>query len=172
MPRHEQCMLVSCEVPWEHKQGFLEDLFRKEIRHLLSLGFQRLYIFGTAGEGHAVDSARFEAVARTFFEETDGRWWMRRWVLLHFPQRNMWNGLPLPIAWAAACFRSHCRVGERSATAKRFVALLMFVKRIQTAAFCTTTYFEQGDCRGIVQTASGIHGRGSRYHRILYANTK
>lgn len=73
MPRYEQGLLVSCEVPWDENEHFMEELFRRKIRHLLSLGFNRMYIFGTAGEGHAVDTCRFEQVSRAFFEETEGK---------------------------------------------------------------------------------------------------
>jgi len=73
MPRYEQGMLVSCEVPWDENEQFMEELFRQEVRHFLSLGLDRLYIFGTAGEGYAVDTRQFERVASAFFEETEGR---------------------------------------------------------------------------------------------------
>lgn len=66
-------MLVSCEVPWDAHEQFSEELFRQEVRHFLSLGLDRLYIFGTAGEGYAVDTERFVRVANAFFEETEGK---------------------------------------------------------------------------------------------------
>lgn len=66
-------MLVSCEVPWDENDRFMEELFRREVRHFLSLGLDRLYIFGTAGEGYAVDTSLFERVARVFHEETWGK---------------------------------------------------------------------------------------------------
>lgn len=69
--RYHQAILVSCEVPWDEAERLDEAVFRQEVRHFLSLGFRDLYIFGTAGEGHAVDTPRFEAVADVFREETD-----------------------------------------------------------------------------------------------------
>ncbi|MEP7272432.1 MAG: dihydrodipicolinate synthase family protein [Acidobacteriota bacterium] len=68
--RHYQTILVSCEVPWDEKERLEEAIFRNEIRHFVDRGFKDLYIFGTAGEGHAVDNAQFEAIVRLFREET------------------------------------------------------------------------------------------------------
>ena len=50
----------------------MEDLFREEVRHTLKAGFNHLYIFGTAGEGHAVDTTRFQEIVQIFYEETRG----------------------------------------------------------------------------------------------------
>ncbi|MBM3776551.1 MAG: hypothetical protein FJW37_15530, partial [Acidobacteria bacterium] len=72
MTRYHQAILVSCEIPCDENENLMEDLFRREIRHVLSLGFHNLYVFGTAGEGYAVDTARFERIVEVFFEETRG----------------------------------------------------------------------------------------------------
>lgn len=69
-PRTERAILVSCQIPWDENECLAEDLFRKEVRHFIALGFKHLYIFGTAGEGYAVDTRRFSEIARIFFEET------------------------------------------------------------------------------------------------------
>ena len=68
--RYHQAILVSCEIPWDDREEFLEDVFRHEIRQTLARGFNNLYIFGTAGEGYAVDRSRFEQVVTVFREET------------------------------------------------------------------------------------------------------
>ena len=65
-------MLVSCQIPWDENERLLEDLFREEIRMTLGRGFRDLYIFGTAGEGYAVDTPRFQRVVEIFAEETRG----------------------------------------------------------------------------------------------------
>jgi dihydrodipicolinate synthase/N-acetylneuraminate lyase len=70
MTRHHQSILVSCQTPWDEREQLEEGVFRQEVRHFLSLGFKDLYVFGTAGEGHAVDTPRFERVVRVFAEET------------------------------------------------------------------------------------------------------
>ena len=69
-PRYGRAVLVSCEIPWDENEQLSEDLFRDEVRHFLALGFKHLYIFGTAGEGYAVDTQRFSQIAQIFFEET------------------------------------------------------------------------------------------------------
>lgn len=68
--RHHQTILVSCEVPWDEQEQLDESIFRQEIRHFISLGFRDMYIFGTAGEGHAVDTGRFTRIVKVFREET------------------------------------------------------------------------------------------------------
>lgn len=42
------------------------------MRRFLAFGFRQIYIFGTAGEGYAVDSSRFRQIAQIFREETRG----------------------------------------------------------------------------------------------------
>jgi len=71
MPRYPQAILVSCEVPWDENEELLENVFRKELQFVLEQ-FNHLYIFGTAGEGHAVDTRQFTQIAKIFFEETLG----------------------------------------------------------------------------------------------------
>lgn len=70
--RYPPATLLSCQIPWDDQEQFHEDLFRKQVRHLLRLGFDHLYIFGTAGEGYAIDSARYRQVVDVFYEETCG----------------------------------------------------------------------------------------------------
>lgn len=70
MARYPQAVLVSCEIPWDENENLMDNLFREEVRHTLSAGFNHLYIFGTAGEGHAVDTPRFQQIVQIFYEET------------------------------------------------------------------------------------------------------
>ena len=70
--RYHQAILVSCEIPWDDQEQLLEDLFRQQVRHTLAQGFNNLYIFGTAGEGYAVDTPRFQRIVEIFHEETGG----------------------------------------------------------------------------------------------------
>ncbi len=71
MPRYPQAILISCEAPWDEREQLLEAVFRREVRMVLE-HFNHLYIFGTAGEGHAVDTARFQQLVQIFYEETRG----------------------------------------------------------------------------------------------------
>ncbi len=70
--RYPQGILISCEIPWDEQENFLEDAFRLQVRHALQAGFRYLYTFGTAGEGYAVDLPRFTRIAEVFREETKG----------------------------------------------------------------------------------------------------
>ena len=72
MARYPQSVLVSCEIPWDEQQNLLEDVFRDEVRMVLELGFKHLYVFGTAGEGYAVDTPRFRQIVGIFREATRG----------------------------------------------------------------------------------------------------
>ena len=71
MARYPQAILISCEAPWDENEQLIEDVFRGEVRSVLER-FNHLYVFGTAGEGYAVDTARFQQVVRIFYEETRG----------------------------------------------------------------------------------------------------
>ncbi len=68
--RYPQAILISCEIPWDEHENFLEDDFRLQVRHALTAGFRHVYTFGTAGEGYAVDLPRFARIAEVFREET------------------------------------------------------------------------------------------------------
>jgi dihydrodipicolinate synthase/N-acetylneuraminate lyase len=70
--RYPKGVLVSCEIPWDEQDRLLEDIFREQVRRYLALEFRHVYIFGTAGEGYAVDSSRFRQIAQIFREETRG----------------------------------------------------------------------------------------------------
>jgi dihydrodipicolinate synthase/N-acetylneuraminate lyase len=72
MPRYPQAVLVSCEIPWDERERLIEDVFRKEVRMVLEMGFNHLYVFGTAGEGYAVDTARFRQIVAILRDETGG----------------------------------------------------------------------------------------------------
>lgn len=71
MARYPQAILVSCEIPWDENEQLIEEVFRREVRMVLKQ-FNHLYIFGTAGEGYAVDTPRFQQIVRIFHEETRG----------------------------------------------------------------------------------------------------
>ena len=66
-------ILVACAVPWDERFELEEERFREQVRLAVADGFRRLYVFGTAGEGYAVDTARFRAVVRAFVDEAHRR---------------------------------------------------------------------------------------------------
>jgi 4-hydroxy-tetrahydrodipicolinate synthase len=68
-PRFARCILATTVIPWTDRYTLDEGLYRDQIRRLLQAGFRHLYVFGTAGEGYAVDDQQFEQVARVFADE-------------------------------------------------------------------------------------------------------
>jgi dihydrodipicolinate synthase/N-acetylneuraminate lyase len=72
MARYPSTVMVSVVCPWDEAEQLADDIFRREIRHALQAGFRQIYVFGTAGEGYAVDRARFRRVIEVFGDELDG----------------------------------------------------------------------------------------------------
>jgi dihydrodipicolinate synthase/N-acetylneuraminate lyase len=70
--RYKRTVLATCCVPWSGPWVLDEALFRRSINGLVQLGHRDLYLFGTAGEGHAVDDMLFRKIADVFLEELDG----------------------------------------------------------------------------------------------------
>ncbi len=70
--RYHQAVLASCEIPWDENYNLIETTFREEVRGTIALGFNNLYIFGTAGEGYAVTVSQFTDIVSLFGEETGG----------------------------------------------------------------------------------------------------
>jgi len=64
--------MVSIVCPWNEAERLDEPIFRRAIRLALVADFRHLYVFGTAGEGYAVDSDRFREVAEVFADELSG----------------------------------------------------------------------------------------------------
>jgi dihydrodipicolinate synthase/N-acetylneuraminate lyase len=73
MPRYPQTILVACPTPWDETFQLDEPTFRAEVQAVLAAGYTDVYIFGTGGEGYAVDTARFTRVVEVFGEESLGR---------------------------------------------------------------------------------------------------
>ena len=72
MARYDSTVMVSVVCPWDEYEQLAEDVFRRAIRYAYESGFRRIYVFGTAGEGYAVDSARFRRVIEVFGDELAG----------------------------------------------------------------------------------------------------
>lgn len=69
MKRYPHCILATCVVPWDENGKLMEELFRHEIRELLTHGTRHLYLFGTAGEGYAVSDRQYDQVVGVFRDE-------------------------------------------------------------------------------------------------------
>jgi dihydrodipicolinate synthase/N-acetylneuraminate lyase len=72
MARHPSTVMVSIVCPWDDDERLDEANFRRATRHALASAFTHLYVFGTAGEGYAVDGARFRQVVDVLADETAG----------------------------------------------------------------------------------------------------
>ncbi|MEP6663858.1 MAG: dihydrodipicolinate synthase family protein, partial [Verrucomicrobiota bacterium] len=68
--RYPSCILATCCLPWNGDGTLAEEVFRREIRNLRDNLTRHLYLFGTAGEGHAVTEKQYEQIIRIFHEET------------------------------------------------------------------------------------------------------
>jgi dihydrodipicolinate synthase/N-acetylneuraminate lyase len=67
--RYPRVMLATCVIPWHDNGTCDEELFRRTVRHAAEKLTRHLYIFGTAGEGHAVTDRQFADVTRAFVAE-------------------------------------------------------------------------------------------------------
>lgn len=70
--RYPSTVMVSIVCPWDDDERLNETQFRRAIDHALGAGFRHLYVFGTAGEGYAVDGERFRRVVEVFLGGTAG----------------------------------------------------------------------------------------------------
>lgn len=70
MSRYPRTMLGTCCVPWREDFTVDEEAFRASIRYLATHGLRDLYVFGTAGEGYAVNERQFDEVVEIFAGET------------------------------------------------------------------------------------------------------
>jgi len=67
--RYPRTVLATCCLPWREDGKLDEPLFRRTVRNLVAAGLTDLYVFGTAGEGHAVSETDFRRVVEAFAEE-------------------------------------------------------------------------------------------------------
>lgn len=61
-------ILATAVVPWTEQYAFDEETFRRQVRTIARGLTRRIYIFGTAGEGHAVAERQFEQIAGCFWK--------------------------------------------------------------------------------------------------------
>lgn len=64
--RYRSCILAACCVPWNEDLTFAEEIFRRQVRHLISHGMHDLDIFGTAGEAYEVTDRQFDEITQVF----------------------------------------------------------------------------------------------------------
>ncbi len=66
--RYPSCILATVVIPWTDDWRLDEEALRRQINILLANGYRNLYIFGTAGEGYAVDDTQFPRIVEVFSE--------------------------------------------------------------------------------------------------------
>lgn len=71
--RYPRCIMGTCCVPWTADFQLDEALFRRSVAHACREGTRHLYLFGTAGEGHAVSGRQFRQITDAFVDEMRGR---------------------------------------------------------------------------------------------------
>lgn len=70
MEKHYPPMALGAVlIPWKDDFTLDEPLFRKYLRKLVDNGLKYMYIFGTAGEGFAVNDAEFSHITEVFLDE-------------------------------------------------------------------------------------------------------
>jgi dihydrodipicolinate synthase/N-acetylneuraminate lyase len=72
MARYPSTVMVTAVCPWDEEEQLVEEVFRRQLRLAIERGFRRIYVFGTAGEGYAVDTAQFRRVVEVFGDELLG----------------------------------------------------------------------------------------------------
>lgn len=70
--RYPATVMVSVVCPWDERFELDEAVFRRAIQFTRGAGFTHIYVFGTAGEGYGVDTARFRRVAEVLGDELLG----------------------------------------------------------------------------------------------------
>lgn len=64
--RHPQAILKGISTPWTEDYELDQDAFVRHTVRMLDHGYRHLYVFGTAGEGHAVGDAAYRRVVDVF----------------------------------------------------------------------------------------------------------
>ena len=67
--RYPITMMCAACVPWTKDFEFDEASFRKQVKNLVDHDAKSIYIFGTAGEGYAVNARVFAQVVKALVEE-------------------------------------------------------------------------------------------------------
>ncbi len=66
-PDAPPAILATAVVPWTESYEFDEARFRRQVRTIARTLTRHIYIFGTAGEGHAVSEKQFDQITKAFW---------------------------------------------------------------------------------------------------------
>ena len=67
LPASPPAILATAVVPWTERYEFDEIIFRRQVHTLARTLTRHIYIFGTAGEGHAVTEKQFDQITTSFW---------------------------------------------------------------------------------------------------------
>ena len=70
--RYPDTAITTVCIPWDEQWNFDRAVFGGMVEKLIEAGLPALYLFGTAGEGYAVDDEQFQEIAAAFWDETRG----------------------------------------------------------------------------------------------------
>lgn len=68
--RYPRTVLSTVCIPWKDDLSFDEAVFRKTVQAVMAQNVKAIYLFGTAGEGYAVDQAQYTEIVSVFADET------------------------------------------------------------------------------------------------------
>ena len=66
--RYPSVMMATALVPWNENYEFMPEVFEAQVKHMIDGGLKHIYLFGTAGEGYAVNNHQFETIVKLFSE--------------------------------------------------------------------------------------------------------
>jgi dihydrodipicolinate synthase/N-acetylneuraminate lyase len=66
-PDAPPAILATAVVPWTERYEFDEARFRRQVHTIARTLTRHIYIFGTAGEGHAVSDQQFDQITKSFW---------------------------------------------------------------------------------------------------------
>ena len=64
--RYPQCNLAACMLPWTEDFELDVPVFERHVQNAIDRGYKHIYLMGTAGEGYALNDARFRQVVDVF----------------------------------------------------------------------------------------------------------
>lgn len=70
--RYPAMGLGALLIPWKEDFTLDEAMFRRSLRNMVNNGLKYVYIFGTAGEGYALNEEQYAHIAKVFIDELKG----------------------------------------------------------------------------------------------------
>ncbi len=64
--RYPSVMMASALIPWNENYEFMPEVFEAQVKHMIDGGLKHIYLFGTAGEGYAVNNHQFKTIVKLF----------------------------------------------------------------------------------------------------------